>query len=64
MLGWGATDKTGEQSQFLKQVDLGFNRTTDCSDCKDRFILETNVGQNKEDACRGDSGRNIQYVIY
>ena len=58
MLGWGATDNTGEQSQFLKQVDLGFNSTTDC-DCNDRFILETNVGQNKEDACSGDSGPTI-----
>ena len=62
MLGWGATDDTGEQSQFLRQVDVGFNQTTDC-DCKDQFILETNVGQNNEDACSGDSGRTIQYKI-
>ena len=58
LLGWGATDNTGEQSQFLRQVDLGFNQTTDC-DCKYRFILETNVGQDNEDTCSGDSGPTI-----
>ena len=60
MLGWGAIDETGEQSQFLRQVDLGFNQTTDC-DCKYRYILETNVGQNNEDTCSGDSGPTIYY---
>ena len=59
MLGWGATDNTGEQSQFPRQVDLSFKKKNDCRDCKDRFILETNVGLNNEDACSGDSGRSI-----
>ena len=55
MLGWGATNETGEQSRFPRQVDLSYNSTSDC-DCKDRYRLETNVGPNGEDTCRGDSG--------
>ena len=55
LLGWGATDETGEQSQFPRQVDLTLNKTTDC-DCRDQYILETNVGIDYEDPCRGDSG--------
>ena len=54
--GWGATDNTGKQSQFPRQVDLSFNKTTDC-DCKGRYILETNVGADYEDTCSGDSGQ-------
>ena len=56
MLGWGATDKTGEQSQFPRQVDLSLNKTTDC-DCREQYILETNVGEDNEDTCSGDSGQ-------
>ena len=56
MLGWGATDKTGEQSQFPRQVDLRLNKTTDC-DCREQYILETNVGEDNEDTCTGDSGQ-------
>ena len=55
LLGWGATDKTGEQSRYLRQVNLSFNSTSDC-DCKDRYRLETNVGPGGEDPCAGDSG--------
>ena len=55
LLGWGATDETGEQSQFPRQVDLTLNKTTDC-DCRDQYILETNVGEDYQDPCRGDSG--------
>ena len=55
MPGWGATDKTGEQSQFPRQVDLTLNKTTDC-DCREQYILETNVGEDNEDTCSGDSG--------
>ena len=63
MLGWGTFDDTGEQSQFPRQVQLEFNQKNDCPDCNARFILETKVGQNKEDACSGDSGRTIKYNI-
>ena len=56
MLGWGAIDDTGEQSQFPRQVQLEFNKKNDCTDCKERLILKTNVGENNEDACKGDSG--------
>ena len=55
MAGWGATDETGEQSQFPRKVDLSFNKTTDC-DCREQYILETNVGADNEDPCSGDSG--------
>ena len=57
MLGWRATN--GEQSRFLRQVPLYLKKKNDCGDCKDRLILETEVGENNEDACGGDSGRTI-----
>ena len=59
MLGWGIFDDTGEQSQFPRQVQLEFHNKTDCLDCKERLILETNVGENNEDTCKGDSGWTI-----
>ena len=56
LLGWGATDRTGEQSRYPRQVDLAFNATSDCN-CASRYFLQTNVGLNGEDTCEGDSGQ-------
>ena len=56
-LGWGAYDKTGAQSRFLRQVDLRFNSTEDrdCR-CPAYYKLYTNVGPTGQDTCKGDSG--------
>ena len=54
-LGWGAYDKTGAQSRFLRQVDLRFNSTDDCR-CPAYYKLYTNVGPTGQDTCKGDSG--------
>ena len=54
--GWGATDRTGEQSRYPRQVDLTYNRTTDCT-CPSFYFLETNVGPEGQDPCEGDSGQ-------
>ena len=62
LLGWGATDKTGEQSRYLRQVNLSFNSTSDC-ECKDRYRLETNVGPGGQDPCEGDSGWNKFFLF-
>ena len=58
ILGWGATDRTGEQSRYPRQVDLTLNTTTDCN-CSSIYFLETNVGPKGEDTCEGDSGHVI-----
>ena len=66
-LGWGAYDETGAQSQFLRQVDLRFNKTyeKDCK-CLSYYELFTMVGSNGQDTCSGDSGafRNIFQLNY
>ena len=56
LLGWGATDRTGEQSRYPRQQDLTLNATSDCN-CSSRYFLETNVGLQGEDTCEGDSGQ-------
>ena len=53
--GWGAYDATGDQSRYLRQVDLTLNKTTDCV-CKNLYFLETNIGPEAQDTCEGDSG--------
>ena len=58
ILGWGATDRTGEQSRYPRQVDLTLNTTTDCN-CSSIYFLETNVRPKGEDTCEGDSGHVI-----
>ena len=55
MVGWGATDETGEQSRYPRQVDLTYNSTSDC-ECRERYRLQTNVGPDGQDTCGGDSG--------
>ena len=55
MIGWGAIDNTGEQSQYPRQVILPFNHTSNANSSA-RYFLETNVGPNGEDTCKGDSG--------
>ena len=55
MLGWGAIDSTGEQSQYPRQVILPFNKTSNANSSA-RYFLQTNVGPNGEDTCKGDSG--------
>ena len=58
--GWGATDRTGEQSRYPRQVDLTYNRTTDCT-CPSFYFLETNVGPEGQDPCEGDSGQTERF---
>ena len=58
--GWGATDRTGEQSRYPRQVDLTYNRTTDCT-CPSFYFLETNVGPEGQDPCDGDSGQTERF---
>ena len=60
LLGWGATDRTGEQSRYPRQVDLSLNATSDCN-CSSIYFLETNVGPNGEDTCEGDSGQHERF---
>ena len=60
MIGWGATDRTGEQSRYPRQVDLTYNRTTDCT-CPSFYFLETNVGPEGQDPCEGDSGKTERF---
>ena len=55
IIGWGAIDKTGEQSQYPRQVILPFNKTSNANSSA-RYFLETNVGPDGEDTCKGDSG--------
>ena len=55
-LGWGATGKTEEQSQFLRQVDLLFHSADECR-CPSYYELKTMVGEERQDTCRGDSGK-------
>ena len=59
--GWGAVDGTGQQSRYLKRVELSLNKTKDCV-CKDFYFLETNVGPNNQDTCGGDSGQAMGKV--
>ena len=59
--GWGATDRTGEQSRYPRQVDLTYNRTTDCT-CPSFYFLETNVGPEGQDPCEGDSGQTERFI--
>ena len=54
-LGWGATDQTGAQSRYLRQIDLRPVKPVDCT-CPDFYKLETEVGPDGEDPCTGDSG--------
>ena len=54
--GWGATDRSVEQSRYPRQVDLTLNTTRDCN-CSSIYFLETNVGPDGEDTCEGDSGQ-------
>ena len=52
--GWGQTeDSFGKQSEFLAQLEVTVH-----SSAKDEnyFVMETNVGENNEDPCEGDSG--------
>ena len=52
--GWGATEFAGGtdlQSEYLLQVDVAINTTTSFN-----FYLQTNVGVNGADPCKGDSG--------
>ena len=56
--GWGAFDKTGQQSQYLRRVELSLNKTKDCV-CKAFYFLETNVGLDNQDTCGGDSGESF-----
>ena len=68
LLGWGATDRTGEQSRYPRQLDLTLNATSDCN-CSSVYFLETNVGPDGEDTCEGDSGqterssRNVPMIL-
>ena len=55
-LGWGATGKTEEQSQFLRQVDLLLHSVDECR-CPSYYELKTMVGKERQDTCRGDSGQ-------
>ena len=55
-LGWGAYDETGEQSQFLRQVDLRFHSAASCR-CPAFYELRTMVGEERQDTCKGDSGK-------
>ena len=55
-LGWGAYDETGEQSQFLRQVDLRFHSAASCR-CPAFYELFTKVGERGQDTCGGDSGQ-------
>ena len=67
MSGWGAFDafdafdgeRLTQQAQFLRQTSLILNKTTDCT-CEDFYFLETNVGADKQDPCKGDSGKAIE----
>ena len=60
MIGWGAIDDTGEQSQFPRQVILPFNSSTNANSSA-RYILQTNVGPDGEDTCKGDSGWTLNF---
>ena len=58
--GWGAIDRTGEQSRYPRQVDLTYNKTTDCN-CSSIYFLQTNVGPEGQDPCEGDSGQTERF---
>ena len=60
MIGWGAIDSSGEQSQFPRQVALTYNKTTDCN-CSSIYLLQTNVGPDGQDPCEGDSGQTERF---
>ena len=62
IIGWGAIDKTGEQSQYPRQVILPFNKTSNANSSA-RYFLETNVGPDGEDTCKGDSGWTLNFKI-
>ena len=54
--GWGATEESFvslKQAEFLAQLDVTVN-----SSAKEEnyYVMETNVGENNEDPCAGDSG--------
>ena len=55
-LGWGQYDETGQQSQFLKQVDLEFSSAYPNCTCPSFYLLRTMVGEERQDTCKGDSG--------
>ena len=48
--GWGVWE-IGFQSDFLRQTELTIHSTDERPG-----LIETNVGPNGEDACKGDSG--------
>ena len=61
-LGWGQYDENGQQSQFLKQVDLRFHSAYPNCPCPDFYVLRTMVGKEGQDTCKGDSGELVMTV--
>ena len=62
MIGWGAIDNSGEQSRYPRQVILPFNMSSNANSSA-RYFLQTNVGPNGEDACKGDSGWTLNLKL-
>ena len=63
-LGWGGFDETGKQSKFLRQVDLRFHSAENAScECPRYYELFTEVGEDRQDTCRGDSGEWEERLI-
>jgi hypothetical protein len=48
--GWGATENSFEQSEFLRRLDVTVNTT------QYRYLIWTNVRVSGADPCKGDSG--------